>query len=338
MKAAAGSADKVTGAFLPTERERGIVHLVGRTGRKRRRSGGSAVNARSCLLLVSIGVLAAPSSASFYQDLYRGLEVLATPSGSPVSISTGGGLQNGNRFGRVRIVPNELGDGHRLEFNRVFGQDSLGRREVFDAGAMELELIGAMSATASYTRRHLPTATLQTTVSDLTYSLRGKSGAQNFELRGEIDATQLIEVNRLGFYTFQLSVNNQESALELDGVALDGNIPTTFEVGPINVQGNIFVDLIAGALASLGADTSALENVFPKSGIGTINDAIRRSLESQVLGVQAQVQDAGSQRTASALAFGDVGSFSEQGASHLPEPGSALLMGLLLSLFAVRRR
>ncbi|HMQ15724.1 MAG TPA: PEP-CTERM sorting domain-containing protein [Phycisphaerae bacterium] len=236
----------------------------------------------ACGVLVIVWLGSAGSApAGLFEDLYRGLDLIATPFGSPTSATGIGGAQNGQRFGRLRVVPNRAGEGYRLEFNRTFGNDSTGRPEVLDLGAMELELNGSISSTAGYTTRLFNIGNIQTNANNVAYALRGKSGAQDFTLSGTFNMAQNLEVNEFGFYTLSLNIANDVSALTLDGVAVDGSVPTVYEVGPISIKGNIFVDAFGAILAGMGVDTSALSDIFPESPIDRISAAIREELTKQ---------------------------------------------------------
>ncbi|RMF84173.1 MAG: hypothetical protein D6744_03565 [Planctomycetota bacterium] len=236
------------------------------------------------MILVSIAAAlttALPVRAGLFEDLYRGATLFATPSGGPLSGTVGGGLANGQRLGRVRIVPNRFGKGWRFELDRSFGADSFGRPEVFDLGNYELELSGSLNATGEITTRGIPTFESDFATNQLNYSLRAKSGAQDVDLSGTLNIQHVGEFNPLGFYDVQITVSNTNSELSFDGVAVDGGIDTDFDVGPISLRGNVFVDLIAAGLASLGVDVSIVSEIFPASPIDRIVEDIQASLAQQ---------------------------------------------------------
>lgn len=235
-----------------------------------------------CLAIATLAAGIIPSAgAGLFEDLYHGLDLLATPLGSPTFASQIGGAQNGQRFGRLRIVPNNAGQGYRLEFDRSFGNDAGGRPEVLDLGAAELELAGSISATAGYTSRWIHIGNLQTSANNLAYTLRGKTGAQDVSLSGTLNMIQNLEVNELGFYTLNLNVANTVSAVSADGVVVNGDEPTNFNLGPISIKGNIFVDGLGAVLAGLGVDTQFISDVFPESPVDRLNAAIRNEAAKQ---------------------------------------------------------
>ena len=242
---------------------------------------------RSIAVLLAAGLLCAASApAGLFEDLYRAIDrYYVTPTGSPVSPAPGGGLSNGSRFGRLRIVPNRLGDGYRLELDRAFGADRTGRPEVFDLGNLELELSGNTQATIGFTRRFIPTFDARLRAGTLSYQLRGTTGGQDFVLLGQIDADQAIQFNALGFYAVNLTINNVDSRLVGEGLGVEGNVDTSFDVGPITIRGHILADALLALATSLGINTEDAEALFPKSPIDRINDEIESALrQNPVLG------------------------------------------------------
>jgi len=245
--------------------------------------------ARSTLLLTACLGTASIARAEFYGDLFRGLQVLAIPSGGPVFRGPGGAAFNGQRSGRVRIVRLGPAQGYRLEFNRTFGPDSFGRPEVFDLGNFEVQLSGGTAFDATITRRGIPTFNFNANVNNLNYSIRGKTGAQDFTLNGTLRLVENIEINPLGFYTLNLNVSNLDSQLTLQGLAAEGDRDTDFDIGPIRVRGNIFFDVAVATLASFGVDTTDIEGIFPHSPIDRITEEIRKSLETRAMARGLQV-------------------------------------------------
>jgi len=293
--------------------------------------------------LVIVALLcAAPAWGGLFDDIYRGLELFTTPVGGP----------SGARRGRLVIRPNELGKGYRLELDRTFGSDANGRLETYDLGNFELQLFGSIQATLEYTGRGILTGNAEIRTNNLSYALRGTSGAQDFELFGQLDISQNVEINQLGFYSLQLEVNNTESELIAEGLVAEGSPDTDFDIGPINIQGNIFFDAYLAVLTAFGVDTSELEGIFPQSPTGVINDEIEKALRGQALvlgetlGADIDLEPislaaaAEAQNFVSDLILG-VDQAADYGPSpdgdRVPEP-TGLLALTLLGLIAARRR
>jgi len=234
------------------------------------------------VLVLIVAFSALPADAGLFQGIYRGLEYAATPLGSPLQ-STGDGTRvNGSRSGRLRIVPSGLGEGYQLEFDRTFGNDSQGRPETLRLGGLaELTLSGGIQATAGYSGRSdskFKNGQLSLTASNLSYAFRSTLGVQDVVYSGTLNVSNAVEINSLGFYNASITVSNANSQLVIDGVAVKQTQPTNFDVGPINIKGNIYADGGLAMLTSLGFDTTELEALFPQSPIDRIDDAIRQQI------------------------------------------------------------
>ncbi|MGD8450553.1 MAG: hypothetical protein PVJ57_01935 [Phycisphaerae bacterium] len=284
------------------------------------------------LLVVSLSVFT--TQAGLFEQIYYGLGILSTPTGSPISTGSDGTRVNGSRYGRLRIMPEGAGQGYSLEFNRVFGVDSFGRPEVLDLGAYELELSGSTQATLGYTTRGFFIGNAEIAASNINYSVRAKTGAQDAELTGTFNALGTLEVNQFGFYTLDLNVANSDAQLYLDGVLVSDDAETNYDIGPISVKGNVFLDAFIMLMDTFGADTTALEQLMPKSGIGTITDIINEDLLGPELlaGVQYTAGDGQLPPVSDVLGSGeDVLSASRAAdapagpTSLVPEPGTVLL-------------
>ena len=231
-----------------------------------------------CTAIVLLTLSVSTAQGGLFEDIYQGLGILATPSGSPVFSSGDGTRVNGQRSGRLRVLPDAVGQGYTLEFDRTFGADSRGRPEVLDLGAIELELLGSTQATFGYTNRGMLIGEGQVLTNNLNYSLRTTSGLQDVEFLGTIAGSAVVEVNQFGFYTVDLDYSNSNARVMIDGVLADGEVDANWDIGPISVQGNIFYDAFVAVLAALGVDTEPLEAVFPASPIDAIVDEIQRQL------------------------------------------------------------
>jgi hypothetical protein len=251
---------------------------------------------RRCLLslVVVLAWAGTTAYADLWQNVWRGLDVLATPLGSPLSTTADGTRINGARSGRLRIVPNGIGGGYELQLDRTFGADSRGRPENLNLyGVADITLDGATQLTLGYNGKGaFRTYSGDLATNNLTYSARTTTGAQDVQLVGVLNVSNAFEVNPLGFYTVSVNVRNTESQLFVDGVAVQDKQATNFDIGPIVVRGNLFYDATLGVLTALGADTTELEKVFPRSPAGDIDQAIRDALQnaSVVAGTSAAAE------------------------------------------------
>lgn len=297
------------------------------------------------LAYLTLALIAAPAGAGLYQDIFRGLDILSTPTGSPVFSSATGFRQNGARIGRVRVVPQELGKGYDLEFDRSFGPDASGRPEVFDLGALELQLNGGINATAGYTNRGFLIGTLTSSINQMQFDFRGTTGGQDFSLNGLLNASSRTEINQFGFYEVSIDVSNQNSRLDLEGLIIDDGEPlegvdTDFDIGPITVKGNVFFDAVVGLLASFGVDTTEIEGIFPKSPIDQIadefNSAFARVAEEAAAAVVAG--EIATDIAAAEARGGLIENGGNDGIVAAPEPASWMLMAIGGFALARRRR
>jgi hypothetical protein len=297
--------------------------------------------------LILACVLAIPTAdAGIWRDIFQGIDFAATPSGTPLSLTADGTRVNGARSGRVRVVPSGvLGDGYRLEFDRSFGVDSRGRAEVLNFGGLgEVELNGAVQWTAGYNRYNKFFAGQSDFVANnLNYQVRTQFGLQDATLTGTLNAFGTLNVNMFGFYDLTLDVANTNSTLEIDGVLVRDADDTNFEVGPIDIKGNIFYDGALALLSSFGVDTSLLADLFPDSpidqitaalagdaqlervaGTGDGTDLLPDLLANLIAGESAMyIADTDSD---AAYTAADLSGQDAPGPNPIPEPGTLLLL------------
>lgn len=305
--------------------------------------------------LLTAVVAASPSLADgLWNDLYRGLDFLATPSGSPILSTADGTRINGQRSGRLRFVPDVPGNGYTLEFDRSFGNDSRGRPEILNLGALELQLSGAMQTTAGFTSRGFLIGNLNSNINNLNYTLRSKTGAQDAVLTGVLNGASIVEINQFGFYTINMTLTNANSQLTLDGVVANVGDSTDFDLGPIAIEGNLFFDGFVALLSSFGVDTSELQRLTPDSPIDRIAEAIESQVQQNALvaGVafdnDAFTLGTTSDGLPSALALPTAGGFDSAGepleaaasgeSAVVPEPSALVLIATGLGVWIGRRR
>ncbi len=301
---------------------------------------------RHVIGLVLVGICGVGSvQAGVFQDIFRGLDLLATPSGSTVATTSDGTRVNGARVGRLRVERTGLGRGWELQFDRSFGVDSSGRSETLNLGGIgDISLQGSTQATLGYSGKKFRSITASVNVDDLDYLFRSRVGVQDAELLGTLDYTLAMQVNPLGFYDLVLSASNTNSQFALDGVIIRDEQDTNFDIGPISISGNVFYDGALSLLTMFGVDTTELESAFPQSPVDQINEAIRAELQELNLVAGESVE---AELTASMLEalldpesgvvsdlFDEAtetlinGDTSESEAALVPEP-STLLLALL---------
>ncbi|MBN1347515.1 MAG: hypothetical protein JXQ73_32795 [Phycisphaerae bacterium] len=95
------------------------------------------------------------------------------------------------------------------------------------------------------------------------YNLWLNTGAQDIRVEGQGSLEAQIDINLLGFYDIDAYVTNR-GTFEIDGVLYSDSGSTDYDLGPISLSGNIFVDALAALTAPLfaGADVSNPLAVF----------------------------------------------------------------------------
>jgi hypothetical protein len=207
--------------------------------------------------------------------LFRGLE--QTGNFNYLSQPQNGPLYNYNQF-RQRLEYNRGTQGYTYESYRFFGPDSFGNPNTLDLGPLKVELGLDPAVTTSnqpigihsrvgYSTRLLPEVffdaqTGQQTFnqfsgistfapSPLHYTVTLNTGIQDFEWEGNALLDAHGRMNALGFYDFQMRFTNVGNS-QASGTFIQDEQVTDFDLGPINVSGNIFFDGVAGFLQAAG--------------------------------------------------------------------------------------
>jgi hypothetical protein len=218
---------------------------------------------------------------SLQRTLFRGAEY----AGNNLFLSSpqGGPLFENNIF-RQRVEFNRAGQGYTYESFRFFGPDSFGNTDTLDLGPFKIELgidpvllqssqpVGIHNR-AGYTTRFIPEVFFESqtgqrsfnqfsglttfTPTPLHYAVTFNAGIQDFEWSGNALIDMGGRINVLGFYDFDLQFTNVGSH-EANGLFLQDEQVTDFDVGPINVSGNVLFDAVAGLLQADGAATDAI--------------------------------------------------------------------------------
>lgn len=198
------------------------------------------------LMIVLAG--AAPARAELYQDVARGLALLDF------------------RFSGERNV---LGDGITVNAGAVYNN-----RE-FDFGVAELTLTGQLGLSAGFTRRGIPGAefSMSTGGTPLAYTFEINNGIQDLTANGRALIDISTDINALGFYDQTIQISNR-GTFETDGFGPEDTGTLAFDVGPIDISGNIFADVLAAVTEPFFA-ANGVENPFAK-----FSDRATRLLEA----------------------------------------------------------
>jgi len=230
-----------------------------------------------CLLAAALAP-ATPARADINdigQTLFRGIAFVSNPL--YLSNPQNGPFFNENIYFQ-RLEQNRAGGGYTYENFRFFGQDSFGNLNTLDLSPIKFQLGRDSQLTGSaqpvglhtkvgYTTRFIPevffqSETVQRAVNVLggtsaaapapiTYNITVNTGVQDFTVNGDILMSSAGRMNALGFYDLQMRITNN-GTYNADGVFLTDEQNLDFDVGPINVSGNLAMDALAAVIHQTG--------------------------------------------------------------------------------------
>jgi hypothetical protein len=282
-----------------------------------------------CLMGLALG-MAGPALAGVFEDTVRGLEYA------------------GFTFAGSR---NPLSGGADFSLSRNFNNETL------DFGASELTLTGPLDLTFSTGGRTLPVLdfSLNTGGQAFDYVFKSSSGAQDLRIEGNflLDATG--SMNTFGFYDMRFQLSSRQNVF-LDGRFQD-NVDRNldFDIGPIDVSGNIFADALARVFDPV-FEATGTENIFDSFSGRTQRETLLQDMVAAAQTKLAQGQKLTDEDVAKLLGYSsaygmlgdevpDLAFLSDAYANNLvtpstvPEPGVlALLLGATVCAAARRRR
>lgn len=218
--------------------------------------------------------------ADIGRRLFRGITYAMSPS---IGTIQNGPLPDNNVF-RQHFIYNIPGRGIGYEFTRTFGTDSFGNAQQLDAGPVNMALQGQIHNRIVLNRAIIPEINIQSDTGGaaLNYNLNVFTGAQNLGLQGSFTGNITGTLNALGFYNLQV-IGNNTGTRTADGMVYTDDQSTNFDLGPVNVSGNIFLDIAAGffqaTLNSLAASefsipsSAAARVVTPDNGVSAVLSA-----------------------------------------------------------------
>jgi len=207
---------------------------------------------RRLLAAVALTVVAVAGSTAQAQLGYKLLQGI-TYTLSPNIGSRPNGPQPDQNIFRQRLIRNYFGDGYGYEFTRTFGTDSYGDINQFNLGTlMNASFQGSVHNRIEINRRVMPEIKIQmdTSGAPLNYNINTNPGAQTWAFSGSITSNVTGTINALGFYNLQIAASNTGTS-RIDGYVLTDQQSTDFDIGPINVTGNIYIDLAASIVQAL---------------------------------------------------------------------------------------
>lgn len=164
---------------------------------------------------------------------------------------------------------NILGNGWTINASAFYNN------RTFDFGLADVTLTGPSLISVGYTLRGIPSATFDFTSAgqSVSYNFNINTGLQDFNATGRILYNVSTDVNILGFYDTQIQLSNR-GTYSTDGFGMIDDGTLDYDIGPIDVSGNIFADMVAAVLQPLYTATGT-ENPFAKfSGKATRTAAL----------------------------------------------------------------
>jgi len=275
------------------------------------------MNTRRCSMAMAAAAAclgtAGPAFAQFgslQETLFRFSEFVndndfrSTPQGGP--------LFDFNIFDQ-RLEYNRLGDGYTFEYFQFFGPDSFGNVDTYDFGPLTIQLgldpnlVGQQPVgihnRAGFTRRFIPevffesqtgqrafnnlSGISQFSPTPINYNISFNAGVQDFQWTGNALIDSEGRINILGFYDFELRVTNVGS-FEAGGILLEDEQVTDFDIGPIDISGNIMFDVAASIIRTIFAGPNT-DEIGPRIVSGaaqkgkTVDDLLRQMEAGEAL-------------------------------------------------------
>lgn len=228
---------------------------------------------------------------------------------------------------------NPLSGGADLALVRNFNNETL------DFGATELTLTGPLQFTFSTGGRGLEVldVSLSTNNRPLTYSLITDVGGQKTQVDGNFLLNATGSMNSFGWYDFEFQYSVREQIIQ-DGRFANGEEYMDFDIGPIDVSGNIFADMLAVLFDPLFTSLGT-ENIFASfSGrYQAMEELNRRLADSRLsaLGLDSLGEMSASMVPAEPMTLDMVSADR----SYVPDPSTLLLLlGGAPVVYALRRR
>jgi hypothetical protein len=171
---------------------------------------------------------------------------------------------------------NYVADGLSVTATSIYNNDR------FNFGLADVRLTGVSQTVLGYTKRVLPAAefTSNTINQPITYDFNINTGIQDLNATGSIAWNNNGNINALGFYDLQFFVSNR-GTYDTSGFGVIDNGDINFDLGPINVSGNIYIDFIAAVLDPLFVAFDA-PNPFAKLSGRATKSIQFSSLEDQI--------------------------------------------------------
>ena len=202
---------------------------------------------------------------------------------------------------------------------------------LFDFGAADLSLSGPLSLQVSTGGRLLPQFDVslttavngRTDATPLSYVFNTDIGAQSSQVSGTVLADVNFSLNGLGFYDLGITYSSRQNVTK-DGLPTNGGTTNDFDLGPINISGNLYADVLAiltDPLFSGAGQTNPFERFSGRAQLSEILQTSARDMQTSLADGSDPNWEA-----AAAKVFATV-----------PEPAVLMLMLLGLPAIVLRR-
>lgn len=190
----------------------------------------------------------------------------------------------GYRFSGQRNI---LGDGWNVNLNTVY----TGQNYNFGFAQLQLGTPGVAvpsNISMGYTLRGIPSANFSWNTGGvpLPYTFTINNGFQEYTtFNGNFFADVSMDVNILGFYDTRVQISNR-GLYETEGFFANDTGNLAYDIGPINISGNIYADILAAITQPFFAATNT-ENPFAKFSSRAVRT---QSLDTTVAGLRARIE------------------------------------------------
>jgi len=179
----------------------------------------------------------------------------------------------------------------------------------------------------------------------LTYALNLDAGNQEASIAGSLLVDGNFSINEFGFYDLTLRYSSRQDITAL-GPLTDGSRQNDFDLGPIDISGNIFADVLAAVFDPL-FEQAGTPNVFAQfSGREKLQKAILAEAEQIRTDLAASSEsgagmDVGANVYAHPLAIGTGDAIAQVRSGHrrsvIPIPSTLVLLALPLPVLLARQ-
>jgi len=233
---------------------------------------------------------------------------------------------------RVDGTRNPITKGFQVEANRFF------INETMDFGAGTLTLTGPLVLNASMSKRPIKGLSygMNTSGQPLQYTLTLRDAVQDLTITGQVTIETQTSINGAGWYRKVVKVTNR-GTLEADGVLVEADNNLDFDLGPVDITGNIFLDAAASLMDALGADSSGLRGITSAGPLIVLGEQEVASLDELDLTDPEQVAAYVNSIVLTGVAEAAAEAPARRIRVPVPEPSTLALLAVLGSSVLLRR-